>query len=56
MNITVACPNLMCQKRLQVGGHLRGKKVKCPSCGQVFGVPERKRPAAQGVRDEQPTR
>ena len=51
MSVTVACPNLLCKKRLQGGEHLRGKKVRCPHCGQLFGIPERKRPVKPPTDD-----
>ncbi|MBV9125113.1 MAG: hypothetical protein JO112_17290 [Planctomycetes bacterium] len=35
--LSVTCPE--CDKKLQVRDELAGKKVKCPGCGTVVGVP-----------------
>ncbi len=37
MPISVQCPG--CGKKLKAKDELAGKRVKCPSCGQVLGIP-----------------
>jgi RNA polymerase sigma factor (sigma-70 family) len=34
----LTCPG--CGKKLRVRGDLTGKKLKCPQCGKIFGLPE----------------
>ncbi len=38
MQLIVPCPG--CQKKLKASEKLFGRRVKCPSCGQVLLIPE----------------
>jgi hypothetical protein len=39
MPVQLICPNLKCRKFLQVPDEVRGKLVKCQSCGGMLRVP-----------------
>jgi hypothetical protein len=40
--IRVRCENPTCGKVLKVKGHLAGKRIKCPGCGQSMKVPDQR--------------
>jgi hypothetical protein len=41
MAVTMVCPNLVCAQVMRVEEELRGAKVRCCACHQVFRVPMR---------------
>src|SRR5262245_20526770 len=51
MPLTFACP---CGKQLQTASENAGKRVKCPSCGQILMIPAAT--AATNSRPAAPTR
>jgi hypothetical protein len=53
MAMTVSCPS--CQKTLRIGEENQGKKMRCPSCQQVFKAPTLE-PPKEEARDEPPPR
>jgi len=40
MGIPASCPNPLCGKSLRAKDGLAGKRVRCPSCGCLFVIPE----------------
>lgn len=40
MPVTVVCPRLRCRELLRVPDDVRGKRVRCGSCGMTFIVPQ----------------
>src|SRR5262245_55123167 len=50
MAVAVACS---CGKQLRIPDEYRGKRIKCPGCGEGLGVPAAWRPKADdGIRFE----
>lgn len=54
MAMTVSCPS--CNKALRIGEENQGKKMRCPSCQQIFKAPmlseEQQEPADQHAPDD----
>jgi uncharacterized paraquat-inducible protein A len=50
--ISVSCPK--CKKTIQAPETVKGKKIKCKGCGDVFGVPADAKAKAQSTRADKP--